>query len=105
MWICFNDSFVSIVQDRERIESLVVRARTPTHLERLFPGQEIVMSPGRDYACRYFTSPNQLVKLLADRVDTIDYTNFKGSVADHRLRRLYGEFWYLHAEYQRRVTT
>ncbi|TIW25778.1 MAG: hypothetical protein E5V63_16320 [Mesorhizobium sp.] len=63
------------------------------------------MSPGRDYACRHFTSPDRLVRVLADRVNEIDYSNFKNSVADHRLRRLYGEFWYLHAEYQRRGRT
>ncbi|TPO05173.1 hypothetical protein [Mesorhizobium sp. B1-1-5] len=60
------------------------------------------MSPGRDYSCRHFTSPDRLVKVLADRMNAIDYTNFKNSVADLRLRRLYGEFWRLHAEYQKR---
>lgn len=103
MWICFNDGFVSAVQDRERPRSLVVRARNRRHLAQICPGYEVVMSPAADYACRAFISKTEFAEILADRVAEIDYSNFKASVRDRRLHDLYANFWYLHAEYQREV--
>ena len=102
MWVCFNDGFVSAVQDRERPRSLVVRARNRRHLAHLLPGYQVVLSPDADYACRVFISKTEFAEILTDRVAEIGYDNFKASVRDPRLHELYADFWYLHAEYQRR---
>ncbi|MEI9406935.1 hypothetical protein [Mesorhizobium argentiipisi] len=104
MWVCFNDGFVSAVQDRERPRTLVVRARNKRHLGDIFPDYEVVISPDADYACRLFIHKTEFAEILADRVAGIDYDNFKASVKDRRLHRLYADFWYLHAEYQREIS-
>lgn len=101
MWVCFNDGFVSAVQDRERPRGLVVRARNKRHLAHIFPGYDVVMSPDADYVCRLFIHRTEFAEILGDRVAEIDYDNFKASVKDRRLHRLYANFWHLHAEYQR----
>jgi hypothetical protein len=38
--------------------------------------------------------------VLANRVETIDYGNFKDSVSDPKLHNLYEHFWFLHRRYQ-----
>jgi hypothetical protein len=101
MWLCFNDAFVSAVQDKDDPDRLCVRARKREHLERLFPGHEILTPPTRDYAYRVFVSKKEFADLLATRIGDIDYTNFKNSVRDGPLHQLYVDFWELHHRYQR----
>lgn len=103
MWICFNDSFISAVQDRNDPDNLCVRARNRDHLAVLFPNEEIVEMPGTDYACRVFVNKAVLAELLIRRITEIDYTNFKASVADSRLGDLYAGFWEDHRGYQEEI--
>ncbi len=100
MWVCLNDAFVSAVQDHDDPSRLVVRARRKEHLERLFPGRVIVMTPDRDYAARVFVSRDEFASVMADRIEKIDYDNFKSSVDDRQLRDLYKKFWGQHWSYQ-----
>ena len=100
MWICMSDGFVSAVQDHDDPSRLAVRARKREHLERLFPGHEIVTTPDRDYAARVFVSREEFAKVVAERIANIGYDNFKDSVADRRLHDLYLDFWTLHWRYQ-----
>jgi hypothetical protein len=100
MWVCFNNAFVSAVQDRHNPDRLCVRARKREHLERLFPNAEIITIPSRDYACRVFVTKPQFAELLARRVGEIDYPNFKNSVCEDGLHDLYADFWDLHWSYQ-----
>lgn len=100
MWICFNDAFVSAVQDDRRPNMLKVRARKREHLETLFPGRKIYKTPKADYAFRVFVTKKAFAKLVARRVLEIDYKNFKDSVVDNDLHNLYFDFWTLHHQYQ-----
>jgi hypothetical protein len=101
MWIAFNDGFISAVQDRKEKDGLVIRARRREHLERIFPKLEIFTGLGTDYKYRIFIKKTEFATLLAERAGEIDYTNFKSSVEDEDLHRLYNRFWRLHYEFQR----
>ena len=100
MWLCFNDAFVSVVKDR-RSDCLVVRARSFEHLARLFPRDRIVETPDADYGWRVFATRDEIADIFARRIRTIDYTNFKNSVREPMLKRLYERFWLDHFNYQR----
>lgn len=100
MWICFNNAFVSAVQDRRRDDGLVVRARQREHLSTLFPGKKIYVDKKADYIARVYVSKVEFARMMVERIGAIDYDNFKSSVVDHSLGDLYMDFWQLHREYQ-----
>lgn len=100
MWFCFNDGFISAVADKLGINELVVRSRRREILEILFPEKEIVELTVSDYKYRTYCTKKELSEILVDRIDEIDYTNFKDSVVDNDLHDLYGDFWELHYKYQ-----
>ena len=100
MWICLNNAFVSAVDDGNG--DLKIRARNRSHLEMLFPGREIVTTKRTDYAYRVFVTKEEFVKVISDRIASIDYGNFKNSVKDRELHDLYADFWQLHYSYQQR---
>jgi len=102
MWICFNDAFVSAVQDYNDPNRLCIRSRKREHLQRLFPHAEIIEVPNSDYACRIFVSKTEFAEVVTRRVEKIDYPNFKNSVRDRGLHDLYASFWHLHYRYQSR---
>jgi hypothetical protein len=42
----------------------------------------------------------QFKAVLGDRIEQIDYTNFKNSVKGHDLHNMYLDFWSRHRRYQ-----
>lgn len=104
MWLFLNDAFVSIVRDRNDAGRVCVRARNRAHLERLFPADRILETSDADYACRVFVDKEVVADIVARRVRQIDYGNFKSSVGDDALHRLYQELWCAQAQYQARLT-
>lgn len=100
MWICFNNGFVSAVQDKRRPARLIVRARKRSHLERLFPGKRISVSPEADYGFRISVSKKAFAKMVVRRIGAISYSNFKDSVQDDDLHALYLDFWQQHFRFQ-----
>jgi hypothetical protein len=100
MWFCFNDGFVSAVQDVKNKNLLVVRARRREHLENIFPDTKILVNAGTDYKYRVYIEKQKFALIVKERILDINYDNFKNSVDDNDLRKLYGDFWYLHYRYQ-----
>jgi len=100
MWLCLNDAFVSAVQDPHRRDWLMVRARKRAHLSRLLPGRKITETRLRDYRFRAFVPKATFGEIVAERVLSINYGNFKDSVKDDALHDLYSRFWQLHHAYQ-----
>jgi len=94
MWICFNDAFISIVQDETRFERFVVRARKKEHLEVLFHDYKkaIIASYTSDYRYRLFLDKKVVKEVLVERLMDIEYPNFKNSVEDEDLHKLYEKF-------------
>src|SRR4051812_46622052 len=77
MWVCLNDSFLSVVADRtDPVRRLVVRARRREHLTSLFgPDAEIKVGAGTDYKYRVFADRKTVAALVAEKLQNIQYTN------------------------------
>ena len=100
MWICFNDGFVSVVKDKLNIDELVVRSRRKEILEQLFPDNKITVLSVSDYKYRTYCSKENWSKIMVDRIEDIEYTNFKDSTTDKDLHNLYADMWMTHYQYQ-----
>jgi len=100
MWLCFNNGFVSAVQDRNNPDRFVVRARRREHLEDNFPGYEIVVGGSTDYYYRIFINKKEFNEIVSKKIMDVDYDNFKNSVEDDDLHDLYARFWTLHYKFQ-----
>ena len=103
MWIHFNDAFLSIVAHRDRPGHYMVRARVAGDIERVFPQAEATETPAGDYRFRTVLPIPEVVAALAERAASIDYPNFKGSIAPSEGRRhdAYLRCWSALREWQR----
>jgi hypothetical protein len=92
---------VSVVQSDREPGLLMVRARAYVHLRKLFGDKYIIhITPHNDYRYRVYCSKAEWNVIVSKRIAEIDYTNFKDSVTDDKLHKLYEEFWFLHMVYQ-----
>ena len=101
MWLCFNDGFISVVESRHDPEKLLIRSRRGEILLRLFPTKQIIRNDARDYRYRVEVKREEFLPVVMERLCNINYPNFKASVDDYELHRLYNEFWSLHRGYQK----
>ena len=95
---------MSAVEDRNDPTRLVVRARNPEHLKLLFPDHDVIVTPKADYIALVFVARQEFARILVKRVDQIRYDNFKASVEDERLHRLYENMWTIHWSYQQSLS-
>lgn len=102
MWICLSDSFLSIVAKDCPADCLLVRARRPGDIERVFPDAKVTQQLGTDYQFRAIIPREQVADAMVAMAMTIDYSNFKNSVKDRRLHDAYASFWHQHARLQPR---
>lgn len=100
MWICFNDGFISAVQDWHNPHKLMVRSRRYEILETLFPDEDIQIGGGSDYKYRVFVEKEKVAEIVKNRLLDVNYGNFKNSVKDNDLHTLYARFWHDHYDYQ-----
>jgi len=49
MWVIMNQSYFSVVKDRNKENHLLVRARVQGDIERLFPKVQVLSNAGTDY--------------------------------------------------------
>jgi hypothetical protein len=93
MWIMSNNSYLSIVSKDCGPDQLLVRARRPGDIEKVFPDAKVTRNINSDYLYRA-VMPRDLVKqALAAMIDKIDYPNFKDSVEDRSLHAAYVSVW------------
>ncbi|CAB4122286.1 hypothetical protein UFOVP36_20 [uncultured Caudovirales phage] len=112
MWIFMNDAFLSIVEpsradlkadltNEERAnDPLLVRARRPADIIRVFKNANVIRKPGRDYAYRAYISRNFVAKIIAEKVACIDYGNFKDTVTEDARHDAYLDVWSTMHAYQ-----
>ena len=82
MWLFTKNSFISVVQHRERPYDVLVRARAKKHLERLFPHKvnEIYADSSADYTYRLLISKKELAEVVSAYIlQSLNYDNFKAS--------------------------
>lgn len=95
MWIMLNDCFFSIVQKDCARDELMVRARRPTDIEKVFPEMEgqVKEFTASDYHYRAAIKKDRLKEALANEIDRVIYSNFKSSVDDRPLHDAYLRVW------------
>jgi len=93
MWIVANDSFLSIVRDRNSPRRLLVRARRRGDLVAVFPEAEVIESREGDYRFRAFLPEEEVAQAIAKRVGDIDYGNFRDSIEDRDLLAFAQQVW------------
>jgi hypothetical protein len=93
MWICLNDSFLSIVSDRNTPNLLLVRSRRSGDIEAVFPDAKVIENLGTDYKYRASIDRKKVAAAIADRAMHIDYSNFKNSVDDQERHDAYLNIW------------
>ena len=101
MRLCLNRGFISIVEDRANPDRLLVRARVAGHVEEVFPGAKVFTDASADYLFRAFVDRQEVAKQLSNEVLSIDYENFKSTVADKALHDAYMDFWTIMYQLQR----
>lgn len=82
MWLMTKNSFVSVVQHRERPNDVLVRARKREHLNRLFPkkAKSVLVDDRADYKYRLIVSKKELATTLTDYImRSLKYDNFKAA--------------------------
>jgi hypothetical protein len=97
MWICFNNAFLSIVEDTYNSDMVFVRARRGEHLnaflQRVSDKPQIKKTPNSDYQYRIHIDKKTAAFIVCEHMMNIDYSNFKNSVEDDNLHRMYNKFW------------
>lgn len=101
MWICLSNAFYSIVAHRSRPDHLLVRARRPGDIERMWPDAQVRETPDADYRYRAVLPAAAVAHALARAARGIGYVNFKASVKDDELAAAYGKVWAILAALQR----
>jgi hypothetical protein len=101
MWFCLNNGFFSAVENRNNKNEMMVRARRREHLEDNFPDYEIIVGGFTDYNYRILIDKLKFADIMKNKILDIDYSNFKDSVEDYDLHKLYAKFWSLHYKFQK----
>jgi hypothetical protein len=108
MWVCLNDSFLSIVEDytsRANKSDLLVRARLKGDIETVFPDVVVRVDEGSDYKYRATVPRQAAADALAKRVMSINYDNFKDSVTGNSARHdAYMAIWSIMHRLQGRMS-
>lgn len=103
MWIMTNNSFVSVVEDRENDNQLCVRARIKGDLEKLFGLDiQVLETHDSDYRYRTFLPKSVVANTIAGNIQNINYDNFKNSVHDRDRHDAYLDVWTAMYRYQHR---
>jgi hypothetical protein len=93
MWLCLKNSFLSIVSKDCRPDELMVRARRPGDIGKVFPDAKVSRNTGSDYLYRTVLPRDVVKQAMAAMIDHVDYPNFKDSVEDTSLRAAYLGVW------------
>jgi hypothetical protein len=101
MWIFTNRGFISMVEDREKVTHLLIRARLQGHIESLFPGADVSLTQNADYRYRASIPKADAAQVMAALVTAIDYDNFKNTVEEPRYHRACFGVWNLMYEIQK----
>lgn len=100
MWIMMNNSFLSIVAHKTLADDLLVRARRPGDIHRIFPEVVEETTPRADYLYRAVIPRNRVAQVMRDTVSAIKYPNFKASVTEELRAHVYMHVWTTMYQYQ-----
>ena len=103
MWIFTNNSYLSVVENRDDKSTLLVRARIKGDIENVFPNAKVFSKKGADYKYRTIVSKEDVAIAVAKQIMEIDYDNFKNSIDhdDHDRHDVYLEIWSVMLDWQK----
>lgn len=87
MWVMLNDSFLSIVENMNNPEELLVRARVKGDIERVFHDAAVFEDLNADYKYRAFINRQIVQAEISKQVEGINYYNFKNSISKNEQER------------------
>ncbi len=87
MWIFLNNSFLSMVENRNNKEELLVRSRIKGDIEKVFPDSDVFEIDNSDYKYRSFVKKTDVSNKLKNLIENINYDNFKNSISSDQLER------------------
>lgn len=95
MWIFLKDSMLSIVQDKDDVDMLMVRARLRGDIQAVFGDRTKVLEtpPPADYRFRARLDRDKVTEALMNEIHGITYTNFKKSVPSMARHNAYLRVW------------
>ena len=95
LWIALNNSFLSIVQNLNNPDELLVRARVKGDIEKVFPEAQTFEDQSADYRYRAFLERQLVAEVIADKISSINYGNFKSSIdkSEHLRHDAYLKVW------------
>lgn len=100
MWTFHPDCMFSAVKKDCKADELLVRARRPGDLEKVFPKAKVTEYDKSDYQFRAVMKFDYYVECMVGEFKRICYSNFKNSVRDPALHRAYERVWSIMAELQ-----
>jgi hypothetical protein len=95
-----SDCFFSIVHKDCARDELMVRARRPGDIEKVFTEAKVTEYTASDYHYRAAIKKEALQAALCGEVDRVSYSNFKNSVDDKPLHDAYLKVWHAMAVLQ-----
>ena len=95
MWIGDNEGWLSIVKHLDKDDHLLVRARRKEHIKNIFPDANIYENMKADYPYRADIPKSDVISTMVERVDRIDYPNFKNSVKDKAYAKALNHVWHI----------
>ena len=94
MWIMLHDAFFSIVRKDAPAGNLLVRARRPDDISKVFGRRISIEQDSRgDYGWRARIHEDDVATVLKTELQSIKYPNFKDSVTDKPLHDAYMQVW------------
>jgi hypothetical protein len=100
MWIMMSDAFLSLVKKDCAPDELLVRARRPGDIEKVFPGYKVTRLTDADYLFRARIPIEVACAALCDELRGVTYSNYKSSVRDPDLHHALIKVWHAMAELQ-----
>jgi hypothetical protein len=95
MWIILNNSFLSIVENRNNKGELLVRSRVKGDIEKVISDAEVFEDSLADYKYRTFIKKEKVASIISNELLNINYDNFKNSVSKNDFERYkaYNNVW------------
>ena len=95
-----SDCFFSIVAKDCARDELLVRARRPGDIKKVFPNAKVQRSNNTDYLFRARIKRSAVEKAMIGELNRITYPNFKDSVTEPDLHNAYLRVWNVMADLQ-----
>lgn len=93
MWIMLSDCFFSIVHKDCGQDELLVRARRPGDIEKVFPDALVKETPGNDYRYRAVIKRADVCRAINEKINNLNYPNFKDTCYEDDLHNAYLGVW------------